>query len=82
MKDEPVITESEWMADLDNIRNMECSILTEDEYQFVKYARENEHPVPWVKLLECFNSIFPKHRTKRNTIMDRYQRSKNHYEKT
>lgn len=43
------ITTDEWMAELDRLRP-DSPDLTDAQYKLIAYARENERPVPWVKI--------------------------------
>ena len=70
----PEITMGEWMAALDRVRP-ELPDLTDEQYIFIKYARENDSPVPWKAVLD----LWEKHgwgRIPKTTLLDRYDRAR------
>ena len=80
MPDEPVITESEWMAELDKIKDgIELGTLTEEEYKFIDYARSGEQKIPWETIIILYNKRFNHTCKKRNTLSDRYFKAKAQY---
>jgi len=67
------ITESEWMAELDKIKSaIERGNLTEDEYNYIDYARSGAKKILWDKLLALYNSQFNHACKSRNTLSDKY----------
>ena len=46
------INESEWKAELDQLRGRQSCVkpFTEEQVKFLKYARENDTPVSWAKV--------------------------------
>jgi hypothetical protein len=74
------ISEAEWMAELDRLRNDPANekpknLLTDIQYEFVNYARGSEHPVAWYKLIKYFNQKFDCNLHQR-TLQERYATTK------
>lgn len=56
MKDE--ITEAEYFAELDKLRETKSESLTDEQYKFLEYGRENIVPIIWKVLTEAFNKAW------------------------
>lgn len=72
-ENEPVLTMEDWQAEIDAARGKEkfCG-MTENQYEFIRYARENTRPVAWDKIAEIYGKRFGE-RVNPNTLSTRYR---------
>lgn len=47
---EPKITEAEWMAELDKMREDVALALTDEQFKIVHYGRSKEQKVPFIEI--------------------------------
>ena len=53
------ITMDEWLSELEELRadcvRRQRALLTAQQYEIIKTARENDTPIPWDKIAKFFN---------------------------
>lgn len=71
---EPTISYEAWQKEIDAIRKGSHG-LTDEQFRFVDYARNHEHPIHWPKILILFNKTFGTNLAK-TTLYEWYDRRK------
>lgn len=69
-----IITETELLNELEKYRPSPTE-LTDEQYLFIKVAREHERPVSWPKIMDLWESK-GWGKIKKTTITDKYNRAK------
>lgn len=75
MTDSPTISLDEYMAELDRLRDPNFThpavLLTDEQYELLNHARENQIPVKWDTLTRWFNKTYHAD-LKMTTLRNRY----------